>query len=412
MTMQVVERHIIDKNDPRWWVIDAAAFLAKNLYNATNYLMRQHFFATGQRLNIKDLYHAVRETYPQDYEALPRKVSNQVIRHVLQDWASFKAAHREWRNDPDRFLGEPRIPRYKHKTKGRVKLTYEHKAVGKGMWLKTGYAVPSQLDIAVKTQVTYCEFCELRIVPRHSCYIVEIVYEKTEANPIKSPYIAGLDIGLNNLAAVASNKPGLAPLLVNGRPLKSINQFYHKRKAKLQSQLPTGQKSSHRIRSLTHKRNLKVEAYLHTASRRIIDWCVEQDIAMLVIGKNAGWKQNIAIGKSNNQSFTQIPFARFIEMLQYKGPLAGVTVITIEESYTSKCSFLDQEAIQKHRVYAGKRIQRGLFRASDGRLINADINGALNIARKAVPDAFADGIEGVAVRPVWLRLDEAKKSCA
>jgi putative transposase len=358
------------------------------------------------------VYHAVRKTYSPDYEALPRKVSNQVIRHVLQDWASFKAAHGEWRKDPDKFWGEPRIPRYKHKTKGRVKLTYERQAVGKRMWLKMGYAVPSQLAIAVKTQVTYGEFCEMRIVPRHSCYIVEIIYDKEEAKPIESPYIAGLDIGLNNLAAVASNKPGLAPLLVNGRPLKSINQFYNKRKAKLQSQLPTGQKSSHRIQSLTHKRNLKVAAYLHTASRRIIDWCVEQGIAVLVIGKNAGWKQNIAIGKRNNQAFTQIPFARFIEMLQYKGQLAGMTVVTIAEGYTSKCSFLDQEAIQKHQVYAGKRLQRGLFRASDGRTINADINGALNIARKAVPDAFADGIEGVAVRPVWLRLDEAKKSCA
>jgi len=415
--MQVVERHIIDKHDPRWIIIDEAALLAKNVYNAANYLMRQAFFATGKPLNWTSLYHDVRGYYPQDYEALPRKVSNQVIIHVLHDWKSYRETCKAYQTTPEKFTGKPNIPGYKgsrhsKRTNGRSTLFYELGAIGKRIWLKKGVAKPSGLDITVKTSVVYDDLYAMRIIPQHSCYVVEIIYEKAEKKPIKSPYVAGLDIGLNNLAAIASNKPGLAPLLVNGRPLKSINQFYNKHKARLQAQLPQGQKSSNRIRQLSHKRNLKVDDYLHRASRVIIDWCVKHKIAVLVIGKNDGWKQRIAIGKRNNQNFTQIPFARFIEMLEYKGQLAGVQVTTPEESYTSKCSFLDMEQIGKHETYVGRRIKRGLFRASDGRTINADINGALNIARKAIPDAFADGIQGVAVRPVWLRLDEAKKSCA
>jgi len=132
----------------------------------------------------------------------------------------------------------------------------------------------------------------------------------------------------------------------------------------------------------------------------LINWCVENDIGTLVVGKNDGWKQAIGIGKHNNQNFVSIPHARFIKMLQYKGELAGVEVIVTEESYTSKCSFLDNEPVCKHEQYQGRRIQRGLFRSRDGTLINADINGAANIIRKAVPNAVANGIEGVVVHPV------------
>ena len=209
--------------------------------------------------------------------------------------------------------------------------------------------------------------------------------------------------------AVTSNQHGVAPFLVNGRPLKAINQYYNKRKAILQSQLPPDQKTSRRIQQLTHKRNQCVNDVLHRSSRIIIDWCVEHQIGTLVIGKNDGWKQEIDLGKRNNQNFVQIPHARLIEMLQYKGALVGIEVMVCEESYTSKCSFLDNEPIQKHDSYQGKRVKRGLFVASDGRTINADINGAANIIRKVIPNAFADGIAGVAVRPVRVNPHEAQK---
>jgi putative transposase len=128
---------------------------------------------------------------------------------------------------------------------------------------------------------------------------------------------------------------------------------------------------------------------------------VAEGIGTLVIGKNDGWKQEISIGKRNNQNFVQVPHARFIQMLSYKAELVGIQVILVNESHTSKCSFLDDEPICHHERYAGKRIKRGLFRASDGRrIINADVNGAYNILRKAIPEAFGQGKAGVVVHPV------------
>jgi putative transposase len=131
---------------------------------------------------------------------------------------------------------------------------------------------------------------------------------------------------------------------------------------------------------------------------------VTQRIGTLVIGKNDGWKQAIRLGKRTNQAFVSLPHARFIAMLRYKAELVGIQVMVSEESYTSTCSFLDLEPVGKHEVYAGKRVKRGLFRASDGRCLNADINGAYNILRKVVPNAFGNGIGGVVVHPVRIAL--------
>ena len=190
---------------------------------------------------------------------------------------------------------------------------------------------------------------------------------------------------MNTLAAVTSNQPGVTPFLVQGRPLKALNQWYNKRRARLQAKLPEGVYASRQLDILTDKRQRQITSYLHVASRRIVDWLVAQRIGTLVIGKNDGWKQAVGLGKRTNQNFVFIPHARFIEMLEYKAELVGIQVIVSEESYTSKCSFLDLEPVGKHEVYAGKRIKRGLFRASDGRCLNADVNGALQHSAQSSP---------------------------
>jgi putative transposase len=179
--------------------------------------------------------------------------------------------------------------------------------------------------------------------------------------------------------------------------LKSINQFYNKRKAQLQSLV--GSQTSKRLIRLTNKRNRKVKHILHLATRRVIDHLVVNHIGVLVIGYNPEWKQRVNIGRANNQKFVAIPHAQALQMLTYKAHLAGIEVVLQEESYTSKCSFLDGEFPQKQHQYAGRRVQRGLFRAGDGTFINADVNGACNIIVKAFPNAF-EGIEGVVVHPV------------
>jgi putative transposase len=400
MTMHLVEQHIIDKQDPRWSAIDAACFLSKNLYNAANYIVRQEYIFNRCFISYHKLDKLMK--YNPDYCALPRKVSQWVLKQVEHDWRTFFAAHAEWETHPEKFQGTPRLPKYKHKTDGRNLLTYTSQAIGKRAFKKKGVIQPSGLDITVQTQQK--SFDQVRIVPRKTHYVVEIVYTAPDQpTNVNSQRVVAIDIGLDNLATVTSNQPDFVPLLVNGRPLKAINQFYNKERARLQSQLPRARKTSWHLDALTDKRNRRMNAYLHLASRRIIEKLIAHRIGILVIGKNDGWKQNINFGGRTNQNFVQIPHARFIEMLTYKAQLAGIQVILTEESYTSKCSFLDFEPIGKHEVYAGRRIHRGLFRASDGRLINADVNGSLNILRKVIPNAFGNGIRGAVVHPVQLR---------
>ncbi|WP_255241066.1 RNA-guided endonuclease TnpB family protein [Mitsuokella jalaludinii] len=194
-----------------------------------------------------------------------------------------------------------------------------------------------------------------------------------------------------------------------------MNQYYNKQMAKRRSicERMNGRRSSKRIAQLTAKRNRKVEDYLHKASRRVIELCAEQDVSVLVIGQNKGWKQEANLGRKVNQNFVQLPFARFILMLQYKAEAIGMKVVLTEESYTSGTSFLDDEAPIKACYNKSRRIHRGLFRANDGRQINADVNGAYQIMRKVFPNVNADGIEGVALRPsvVALSMNTYRSSC-
>jgi putative transposase len=392
----LVERHVIKRADPRYGVIDAAAFASKNLYNLANYQVRQTFFGEGRWLRWGDLFRCLK-TDPA-YCALPRKVSNLVLQQVDRNWKAFFQALKAWREEPTRFLGRPKPPGYKDKQKGRNLLVYDTQALSKRC-LRQGVIQPSKLGIEIKTNKT--DIKQVRIVPRQEHYVIEAVYasqpKKADVNP---DLVAGIDIGLSNLATLTSNKRGFQPLAVNGRPLKAMNQYYNKHKAKLQSQLPGQRHTSHRIQQLTHKRNQKVRHYLHGASRMVVNHLVHEGIGTLVIGQNKQWKQAINLGKQTNQNFVTIPLTQFVHMLTYKAQLVGIQVIIHEESYTSKCSFLDLEPVGKQAVYVGRRIQRGLFRSAAGRFINADVNGAYNIIRKAIPKAFADGIEGVAVHPM------------
>ncbi len=239
---------------------------------------------------------------------------------------------------------------------------------------------------------------------------MEVIYECESILADVDPHlIAGVDLGVNILAAIASNQPGFVPLLVNGRPLKALNQWYNKRRAYLQSKLPHGRYTSRQLDILTDKRKRQFDHYLHVASRQLIDVLVQHRIGRIVIGKNDGWKQHVRLGTRTNQTFVFLPHARFIELLTYKAELVGIEVIVTEESHTSKCSFLDGEAIGHHAQYLGKRVKRGLFVSATGRKVNADVNGAYNMIAKVVPDAvYRNGRVGVVVHPVRLALRNRK----
>ncbi len=338
-----------------------------------------------------------------------------VFKQVDKCFKSYQEAKKEYQLSPDKFLGEPKLPKYKHKLQGRNVLTFNNQAVSKKA-LKQGLISPSGLPISIKTKLTQIE--EVRIIPKNNVYILEAVYEREETTIEVNNRIAAIDIGLNNLATVSSNCLDFQPFIVCGKAIKSCNQFYNKVKASLQSQLPNGstaltvknQKSSRKIEALTLKRNNKVDYYLHTASRFIINQLVSQNITHLIIGKNENWKQNINLGSKTNQNFTNIPHARFIQQLEYKAKLVGIKVQIVEESYTSKCSFLDFEPIKKHEQYLGKRVKRGLFRSKSGQPYSADLNGSLNILRKVVGESIFDrnSVERLVVSPVRCKPYQAR----
>ena len=305
--MQLTEQHVIDRKDPRFAVIDAAAFQSKNLYNAANYEIRQAFFHEGTYLN----YHEVQRRMQshEAYKALPAKISQQVLLQLHHDWESFFKACAAYEESPSKFLGRPRLPKYKHKTEGRNILVYTIQAISK-RGLKRGLIQPSMLPIKIKTQQK--DINQVRIVPKKGFYVIEVVYEQEQIQTAVNPALyAGIDIGMDNLVALTSNKPGFVPVVVNGRPVKSVNQFYNKRKAELQKKLGTTG-TTKRMERITTKRNRRINHYMHTTSKWIVDLLVAEGIGTLVIGKNDGWKQGSEMSKQNNQNFVQIPHARFI----------------------------------------------------------------------------------------------------
>jgi len=254
---------------------------------------------------------------------------------------------------------------------------------------------------------------EVRIVPKCDCYVIEVIYEKTEQFLALNEKIAAIDLGIDNLMAVTSNQPDFIPLLINGRPLKSLNQFYNQRRAKLQSLLKGNRQSSQRICRLTRCRNQKIDDYLHQASRYLVNLLVDQEITTLVIGKNDGWKQEVNLGKVNNQKFVTIPHARLIEMISYKCQLEGISVILQEESYTSASNFLNDDPlpvygqITEKPVFSGKRISRWLYCTDKGILVQSDVMGSYNILRKAFPNVFNRyGIERCIVHPRRINLSK------
>jgi putative transposase len=413
--MQLVEQHVIDKRDLRYAVIDEAAFKSKNLYNAALYEIRQSFIHEGKYLDYNEMDRRMQSH--EAYKALPAKVSQQVLVLLNKNWTSFFETRAAYEQDPSRFTGRPRLPKYKHKTEGRSILVYTIQAICRGKrGLKRGIIKPSQLPITVKTKRDPATIDQVRIVPRNGYYVVEVIYTTEPVQAQVDPsFCVGMDLGITNLAAITANREGFVPRLVNGRPLKAWNQWYNKRVKELKLCLSKNDRErvTRQMEQITNTRNRRVNHYLHAASSRILDLLVEEGVGTIIIGKNPLWKQGADMGKCNNQNFVSIPHARFIDMLTYKAALVGIQVEVREESYTSQASFLDLDPIptytpndeEEHR-FSGKRIGRRkrLYRTKDGRVISADVNGAYNILRKSRPDAFSEakGVAGYVVHPVRL----------
>jgi putative transposase len=362
------------------------SFLSKNLYNTALYYIRQHYFNTKQYLSYNKLAAILTTEHSVDYVALPAKVAQWVLKQVDQNFKSFFSSLKS-----KKVTHKVAIPKYLKKD-GKNILTFTNQAIS-AKELKNGFLKLTKCVNKIK--IIHKDVRQVRVIPRNKLFIVEIIYNKDIKQIDDSGSYVGIDIGLSNLAVVGGNK--VSPCRINGKPLKSINQFYNKHLAKLKSCQDVKKNkniNSNKIMSLTNKRNNKIKDYLHKASRKLVNHLVSNNVSKIVIGHNKNWKQDINLGKVNNQKFVQIPFNMFIHMITYKAQLEGIEVIQREESYTSKCSFIDNEEICKHDEYKGKRIKRGLFKSSCGKLINADLNGALNILRKEIPNVFNEyGIE-------------------
>ncbi|GAA5659956.1 RNA-guided endonuclease InsQ/TnpB family protein [Geobacillus stearothermophilus] len=393
-----VEQHQINSYHYLYHYCNDLCFKSKNLYNYANYIVRQEFINNNEWIRYNSLDKMLK--HEQVYKELPAQTSQQILRLLDKNWKSFFKAIKDWIKNKEKYLGKPKLPKYKKKN-GRNVVIFTNQQCK----IKDGYIKFPKTDLKLKTKVIE-GLQQVRIVPKGSIYVIEVVYKKEIPNMIReSNRVVGIDLGLNNFVTMVNNI-GETPIVINGKGVKSINQYYNKQKAYFQSILKkqNGLDWSKRLEKLTLKRNNKIKDFMHKASRHVVDWCVKHNIDTIVIGKNDNWKQEVDLGKRLNQAFVQIPYDMFIHQLQYKAEEQGVRVIVTEESYTSKCSFLDMEEIKKQKQYKGKRIKRGLFQSEKGILINADVNGAYNIIRKVFPKAFADGIEGVGLHPVKLNV--------
>ena len=390
MLVQRAERIIIKKDHPKFQLIDEMCFNSKNLYNEANYAIRQEFIENGNYLNYYDMNKEFKTH--ENYKLCMSQPANCTLRLLHKNWKSYFATIKDWKKHPEKYLGMPKLPNYLPKD-GRFNwmipnnscvYDYENGEVYFRLNILKGYHWKSRC---------LGRLIQVRFVPKGSYYVMEICYEIEIPDCLsESNRIASIDIGVDNLVTM-SNNVGESPLIINGKPLKSINQQYNKEKARIQSELMkrNGQHWSKKLEDMSYKRHQRIKNYMHNASALVIKWCVEHNIDTLVVGKNDTWKQE----KKHMQNFTSIPYEMLLGQLQYKCENAGIKYIETNEAYTSGTSYLDNEAPTKENYNKERRVQRGLFQAKDT-LINADVNGSLQIMRKVFPDSYTGyGIEVV-----------------
>lgn len=396
--MRLVEQHIIKSNNKHYKDLKYLCRLSKNLYNATLYAVRQYYFENNKYLSYANIDRIFKETNNSDYRSLPIQTSQQTMRAIDSSFKSFFKLLKM--KQTGKYNKKVNITNYLDK-EGYYTVTYTAQQLGKK--LQFGIIKLPLSNIEFHTNKTNIK--QVRFIPKGSYIVMEVVYDVKESElKTNNGNYSGIDLGINNLATVTSNVS--KSYIINGKPVKSINQYYNKKRSQLQSQLKNGKtrQTSNRIQKLTLKRNNKIKDYFHKATSYIVNQLVSDSINTVIIGHNKDWKQDINIGKQNNQSFTSIPHSMFINMLKYKCRLKGINIICVEEYYTSKASFLDHDPIPNLTAnkphFSGIRVDRGLYRDSKGQHINADVNGSYNIIRKEVDNVAIPVDRGFVFNPV------------
>ena len=366
--------------------------IAKNLKNQAIYNVRQHYFKNKKYLSYNENYKMLKNS--ENYKKLNSNMAQQILKEVDESFKSFFALLKLAKNG--QYNGKIKLPNYLDKDGfttlviGFVRLKDDMLIVPySNSFKKTHQEVKVKLPSVLKDK----KIKEIRIIPKqHSRYFeIQYIYEVEEVQrELNKENVLGIDLGIDNLCTCVTNTG--ASFIIDGRKLKSINQYYNKINAKLQS-IKDKQKierTTLRQKRITRKRNNRINDYLSKAARTIVNYCLNNDIGKLVLGYNEDFQRNSNIGSINNQNFVNIPYGKLRDKLIYLCKLYGIEFKLQEESYTSKASFFDgdeipiydKENLQEY-VFSGKRIKRGLYQTSTGKLINADCNGALNILRKS-----------------------------
>jgi IS605 OrfB family transposase len=382
--MLMVERHYT-KGTPE---IVRLCRLSKELHNRTNFLMRQAWFSQ-QHLKYKtlpDINVLIRETKNLDcFKQLHNtKTAKQTIRKVLTDWSNFKKALTAYGKDRSKFLRYPMPPKYKNKMAQVIFYNETIKGRQKGIPLEKLTATNNCFSVPYREG-----YKQVVVTPKAFGFVIEVQYEnnnKKARTKVGKDKVATIDIGLNCLAAITYDQS--RPILVNGRIVKSINQWYNKRSCK----------------SRLRKRHFRLKNYFHHVSKLVVNLCVKHGIDRIIVGKNDGWKQNLNLGKKTNQAFCFVPIYILLEKIKYKTAIAGIDVTFTEESYTSKASLYDRYPLPKYDdpvpEFNGRRKHRDLYLSKDGFAVNADVNASLNIERKVIPEFLGTGDRSLTARPV------------
>ena len=382
--MLLVERHYTKGNAE----IARLCSLSKELYNRANFLMRQAWF-NQQHLKFKQLPDInVLIAAVKDLECFKQlhntKTAKQTVRKVLTDWSNFRKALTVYGKDRSKFVRCPKAPGYKEKMAQVIFYNETIKGGQKHVPLESLTATNNCFSVPYREG-----YKQVVITPKAFGFVIEVQYENGEKEKkpkVSKDKVCTIDIGLNCLAAITYDQN--RPILVNGRIVKSINQWYNKKPCKT------------RLR----KRYFRLENYFHHVSKFVVNLCIKHGIGRIIIGKNDGWKQSINLGKKTNQAFCFVPTYLLLEKIKYKAAIAGIDVTFTEESYTSKASFYDRDPLPAYGegvpTISGDRKHRGLYVSKNGFAVNADVNGSLNIGRKVIPEFLGIGDRSLAARPV------------
>lgn len=378
-------------------VVDRYCFYSKNVYNEANYILRQEFVKNNRILGAYDIQKLMQNM--DCYKECGSQAAQKTIQMLDKAWKSFLVSIKDYSKNPIKYLGKPKIPKYLKKD-GRQVFSLKNIQCT----LKDGLFRISFKPFKGYTVRTHAKgrLIQCRFVPKGLYYVMEIVYEiEVPDIPKNSDRIVAIDIGVNNFITMVNNISE-NPIAVKGGIIKSINQFYNKKKANIQSELKkvNDKDWSKKLQKLTNKRYEMIKYQMHCISKYVVDWCVLYGIDTLVVGHNNEWKQK----KQGMQNFTYIPYGLFIKMLTYKCENNGIKFIESEESYTSGTSFLDNEDPIKENYRKERRVYRGLFIANCGKKINADVNGAYQIMKKVFPKIFINGIKGAGLHPTIINL--------